>query len=41
MNNYSSYDPADRWYKLLELFASNSSSKHQHLETYKQEEKNN
>ena len=34
MNNYSPYNPTDRWYKLLELFSSNSSSEYQYLETH-------
>ena len=41
MNSYYTYNSTERWYKLLELFTSNSSSsssKHQYLETHKQQE---
>ena len=39
MMNYSNSATADRWEQLLELFASNLSSKHQYLDTYQEEEK--
>ena len=42
MINYNSYDAADRWYKLLELFSVDSSSsslKHEYVETRNAEQK--